>query len=77
MGGGSGDESDSPTMQAKPKKEKNRRPADTPFRQQRLKAYHPILTYKTIIPIFLGLGLVFGPLGGLFLYASAKVSFAS
>ncbi|KAG0129152.1 ligand-effect modulator 3 family [Tuber indicum] len=57
----------------KKKKEKNRRPADTPFRQQRLKAWHPILTPRTALPLFFAVGIVFGPIGGLLLWASTQV----
>ncbi|KAH8152974.1 uncharacterized protein LAJ45_03201 [Morchella importuna] len=55
------------------KKEKSRRPGNTAFRQQRLKAWQPILTPKTVLPLFFALGIVFGPLGGLLLWASAQV----
>ncbi|PUU78998.1 ligand-effect modulator 3 family [Tuber borchii] len=57
----------------KRKKEKNRKPADTPFRQQRLKAWHPILTPRTVLPLFFAIGIVFGPIGGLLLWASAQI----
>ncbi|CAF9912254.1 MAG: hypothetical protein ALECFALPRED_008015 [Alectoria fallacina] len=66
------------------KKAKSRRPAsklntftppkdcriDTAFRQQRLKAWQPILTPKTVLPIFFIVGIIFAPIGGLLLYAS-------
>ncbi|KAL9097844.1 MAG: hypothetical protein Q9165_000170 [Trypethelium subeluteriae] len=55
------------------KKEKNRKPANTAFRQQRLRAWQPILTPKTVLPIFFAVGIIFAPLGGLLLWASAKV----
>ncbi|KKY20685.1 putative lem3 cdc50 family protein [Phaeomoniella chlamydospora] len=55
------------------KKEKSRRPPNTAFRQQRLKAWQPILTPKTVLPLFFAIGIVFAPLGGLLLWASAKV----
>ncbi|CUS06855.1 unnamed protein product [Tuber aestivum] len=57
----------------KKKKEKNRRPADTPFRQQRLKAWYPILTPRTVLPLFFAVGIVFGPIGGLLLWSSTRV----
>ncbi|KAK5558041.1 alkylphosphocholine resistance protein lem3 [Exophiala xenobiotica] len=56
-----------------PKKQKNRRPANTAFRQQRLKAWQPILTPKTVLPIFFAIGIIFAPIGGLLLWASASV----
>ncbi|KIX09112.1 uncharacterized protein Z518_00190 [Rhinocladiella mackenziei CBS 650.93] len=56
-----------------PKKQKNRRPANTAFRQQRLKAWQPILTPKTVLPIFFAIGIVFAPIGGLLLWASYSI----
>ncbi|KAI9880465.1 MAG: hypothetical protein M1830_002817 [Pleopsidium flavum] len=55
------------------KKAKNRRPANTAFRQQRLKAWQPILTPKTVLPLFFAIGIIFAPIGGLLLWASAQV----
>jgi len=57
----------------KNKKEKDRKPANTAFRQQRLKAWQPILTPKTVLPLFFIIGIIFAPIGGLLLYASAQV----
>ncbi|KAF2156126.1 Lem3/Cdc50 [Myriangium duriaei CBS 260.36] len=54
-------------------KQKSRRPANTAFRQQRLKAWQPILTPKTVLPLFFVVAIVFAPIGGLLLYASAQV----
>ncbi|TVY48808.1 Meiotically up-regulated gene 89 protein, partial [Lachnellula cervina] len=48
-------------------------PADTAFRQQRLKAWQPILTPKTVLPLFFAIGIIFAPIGGGLLYASAVV----
>jgi len=61
----------------KDKKPKSRKPANTAFRQQRLLAYAPILTPKTVLPLFFALGIIFGPIGGLLLYASSKVYISS
>ncbi|KAH7117763.1 CDC50 family protein-like protein [Dendryphion nanum] len=55
------------------KKTKSRRPANTAFRQQRLKAWQPILTPKTVLPLFFIVGLIFAPIGGLLLWADSKV----
>ncbi|KAG9923881.1 CDC50 family protein, partial [Aureobasidium melanogenum] len=55
------------------KKEKSRRPPNTAFRQQRLKAWQPILTPKTVLPLFFAVGIIFAPLGGLLLWASSQV----
>jgi hypothetical protein len=65
-------ESQNPNLQSE-KKTKNRRPANTAFRQQRLKAWQPILTPKTVLPLFFAIGIIFAPIGGLLLYASAQV----
>jgi hypothetical protein len=46
---------------------------DTAFRQQRLKAWQPILTPKTVLPLFFAVGVIFAPLGGLLLWASSQV----
>lgn len=46
---------------------------DTAFRQQRLPAWRPILTPYNVIPILIGLGLVFIPLGAIFLSTSNNV----
>ena len=37
----------------------------------------PILTPKTVLPLFFIVGVIFAPIGGLLLYASAQVSFVS
>ncbi|MCJ1307264.1 hypothetical protein MMC25_000910 [Agyrium rufum] len=59
--------------QAGEKKIKSRRPANTAFRQQRLKAWQPILTPKTVLPLLFAVGIIFAPIGGALLYASSKV----
>ncbi|KAI1962363.1 hypothetical protein LOZ58_002702 [Ophidiomyces ophidiicola] len=55
------------------KKAKSRRPANTAFRQQRLKAWQPILTPKTVLPLFFAVGVIFAPIGGLLIWASSQV----
>ncbi|PYH77166.1 cell cycle control protein [Aspergillus uvarum CBS 121591] len=55
------------------KKSKTRRPANTAFRQQRLKAWQPILTPKSVLPLFFVIGVIFAPIGGLLLWASSQV----
>lgn len=37
----------------------------------------PILTPKTVLPLFFAIGIIFAPIGGGLLYASAQVSVAS
>merc|ERR1712054_454355 len=54
-------------------KQKSRRPPNTAFRQQRLKAWQPILTPKTVLPLFFAIGVIFAPIGGLLLWASSEV----
>lgn len=68
-------DSDVDVVDTKPKeaKQKSRRPPNTAFRQQRLKAWQPILTPKTVLPLFFCLAIVFCPLGGALLYASNQV----
>ncbi|THV08082.1 transcription regulator [Dendrothele bispora CBS 962.96] len=58
------------------KKEKGawRRPANTAFKQQRLKAWQPILTPKTVLPTFFIVAIIFGPIGGLLIWGSSQVS---
>ncbi|KAH9981455.1 cell cycle control protein [Lactifluus volemus] len=59
-----------------PKKEKGswKRPANTAFKQQRLKAWQPILTPKTVLPTLLIIGIIFAPIGALLLIGSNKVT---
>jgi len=65
--------SQDPNNQNETTKTKSRRPANTAFRQQRLKAWQPILTPKTVLPLFFAIGIIFAPIGGGLLYASAQV----
>jgi hypothetical protein len=66
-------DSDDGSEERNDKKVKSRRPPNTAFRQQRLKAFAPILTPKTVLPIYYVLGIVFGLLGGLLYWASTQV----
>ena len=70
---GNGSNVSDDTSDGKDKKQKSRKPPNTAFRQQRLLAYAPILTPKTVLPLFFLVGIIFGPLGGALLYASSKV----
>ncbi|KAF8306437.1 Lem3/Cdc50 [Clavulina sp. PMI_390] len=47
---------------------------NTAFRQQRLKAWQPILTPKTVLPTLFIVGILFAPIGGLLIWGSNKVS---
>ncbi|EIW60650.1 cell cycle control protein [Trametes versicolor FP-101664 SS1] len=59
-----------------PKKEKGswRRPANTAFKQQRLKAWQPILTPRTVLPTLFIIGVIFAPIGALLVWGSGLVS---
>jgi len=52
----------------------SKQPANTAFKQQRLKAWQPILTPKTVLPILFIVGLLFAPIGGLLIWGSGNVS---
>ncbi|XP_071791056.1 cell cycle control protein 50A-like isoform X1 [Asterias amurensis] len=54
-------------------KKKSNRPANTAFKQQRLPAWQPILTAGTVLPAFFIIGIIFVPLGALFLVTSNNV----
>ncbi|KAG0320420.1 hypothetical protein BG000_003592, partial [Podila horticola] len=46
----------------------------TSFKQQRLKAWQPILTAKSVLPTFFIMGILFAPLGGLLVWRNNKVT---
>jgi hypothetical protein len=50
---------------------KSRKPANTALRQQRLPAYSPIFTPRTVLPYFFAIGVIFSPIGAFLLYTSA------
>jgi hypothetical protein len=54
-------------------KEKSKRPPNNAFTQQRLKAYNPVFTAKTVIPLLISIAIVFVPLGAAMWYASHRV----
>lgn len=49
-------------------------PSDTAFKQQRLKAWQPILTPRTVLPTLFIIGLIFAPIGAVLYYFSQTVS---
>ncbi|PWN96406.1 Lem3/Cdc50 [Tilletiopsis washingtonensis] len=51
-----------------------RKPANTAWRQQRLKAWQPVLTPRTVLPTFFLVGLLFAPIGAVLYYYATKVS---
>lgn len=53
---------------------KSRKPENTAFKQQRLRAWQPILTPRTVLPTLFLIGVIFAPLGGVLLYVSNSVS---
>ncbi|KAL0138954.1 LEM3/CDC50 family protein [Mucor lusitanicus] len=58
----------------KPQEEKkSRRPKDGEFRQQRLPAWQPVLTPRTVLPTLFIVGIIFCPAGGLLWWNSNKV----
>ncbi|KAL1413115.1 alkylphosphocholine resistance protein lem3 [Vanrija albida] len=62
---------------AQPNKEKvkwSKRPANTAFKQQRLKAWQPILTPKAVLPTLFLIGVIFAPIGALIIWGSGKVT---
>lgn len=63
------DTSDRPESQL----HKSRKPPNTAFRQQRLKAWQPILTPKTVIPLLFLLTAIFAPLGVAIIYYTYNV----
>ncbi|KAJ6513779.1 cell cycle control protein [Mycena vitilis] len=71
-----GNRTDSVDDASENKKEKGgwRRPANTAFKQQRLKAWQPILTPKTVLPTLFIIGILFAPIGGLLIWGSGLVS---
>lgn len=52
---------------------KSRKPPNTAFRQQRLKAWQPILTPKTVIPLLFLVAAIFAPLGVAIIYTTYNV----
>lgn len=48
--------------------------SDTAFKQQRLKAWQPILTPKTVLPTLFIIGIIFAPIGALLVWGSSLVS---
>lgn len=55
------------------KKQESKKPSANAFRQQRLKAYNPVLTAKTVIPLLIAIAIIFVPLGAAMWYASDQI----
>ena len=60
-------------MSDAPLTKKTNRPADSDFKQQRLKAWQPILTPAWVIGTFVVIGIAFVPIGAVLLAASDSV----
>jgi hypothetical protein len=52
----------------------SKRPKNTALKQQRLPAWQPILTAKTVLPLFFVIGVIFEVLGGVLLHYSDQVN---
>lgn len=52
---------------------KSHRPPNNAFRQQRLKAWQPILTPRTVLPLFFTVAALFALFGGLLIWSSVIV----
>ena len=50
------------------------RPANTALQQQRLKAWHPILTHAAVIPMLFGAGILFAILGAVMYLSLIHIS---
>lgn len=53
---------------------KLQRPANTALRQQRLKAWQPLLTHSTVLPLLFGIGVLFAILGGVLYHYHLQVN---
>ncbi|KAI8372765.1 cell division control protein 50 [Radiomyces spectabilis] len=60
-------------MAALEEEKKTRKPADGRFRQQRLPAWQPVLTPKTVLPTLIIVGILFTPIGGLLYWSTNRV----
>jgi len=60
-------------MSSRDSSSQSKRPANTAFKQQRLKAWQPILTPTPVILSFLIIGIVFIPIGAGIVFSSNKV----
>lgn len=54
-------------------KPKSKRPKENDFTQQKLRAFHPILTAKTVVPLFVIVAIIFIPIGAAMLKASENI----
>lgn len=71
--GSNGDYDDDDDIVPESNIHKSRKPPNTAFRQQRLKAWQPILTPKSVIPLLILLAVIFTPLGIAIIYTTYNV----
>ncbi|CDH59263.1 lem3 cdc50 family protein [Lichtheimia corymbifera JMRC:FSU:9682] len=57
----------------KEEEKKTRKPVDGAFRQQRLPAWQPVLTPRSVLPAFFIVGILFLPIGGLLYWSNGRV----
>lgn len=50
------------------------RPANTALRQQRLKAWHPLLTHATVLPLLVGISVLFAIIGAVAYWSVEQVN---
>ncbi|KAJ2849787.1 alkylphosphocholine resistance protein lem3 [Coemansia brasiliensis] len=61
-------------MAGRTKEGKSKQPSNTAFKQQRLRAWQPLLTPKSVLPTFFIIGIIFAPIGGWLLWASERIN---
>ncbi|KAJ2450404.1 alkylphosphocholine resistance protein lem3 [Coemansia sp. RSA 2336] len=61
-------------MVGRSKEGKSKQPSNTAFKQQRLRAWQPLLTPKSVLPTFFIIGIIFAPIGGWLLWASERIN---
>ncbi|KAK6457742.1 ligand-effect modulator 3 family [Scheffersomyces xylosifermentans] len=71
------DEDDNNIEDATSNIHKSRKPPNTAFRQQRLKAWQPILTPRSVIPFLFVLAVIFAPLGIAIIHTTYNVQVLS
>ncbi|KAJ6591518.1 cell cycle control protein [Mycena vulgaris] len=62
------------TSENKKEKDGLRRPANTAFKQQRLRALQPILTPKIVLPTLFIIGILLAAIGGVLIWGSSLIS---
>lgn len=73
FGAGNDDDDDDDIRNNAPASASSRKPPNTAFRQQRLKAWQPILTPNAVIPLLFLVAAIFAPLGIAIFYSTWNV----